>query len=151
MSCAKIDENLNSGKRVFMEKNAVTAPYRLFVGNNYHITSLGKVGDSGSKFIFKKYSVEPYGNNLEVKLYKGKISGQAGESLINYDSGFWARLARNRIDYGDIGSWVWALITNHHDPAGWTYIDARGVWLQVQDTNPHSAPNYAVFSSGVLF
>jgi hypothetical protein len=124
----KIDDYLNSGKRVFITKQAITAPYMLLVGNNYHITSLGRVGESESRLLFKKYIFDAFKDNLEIKLFKGKqISGQAGEPVIAYDRSFWGRLARRRIDYGDIGSWVWAIITNHRDPIGWTYKDAGGV------------------------
>jgi hypothetical protein len=128
----QIDEYLGSGKRVFITKESVTAPYLLVVGNNYHITSVGKVKDSESRFLFKKYTVEPYSENLEFKLFKGRvISDQAGEPVISYNKGFWGRLVRLRIDYGDIGSWIWAIITNHRDPAGWIYKDAAGVWLPI--------------------
>jgi hypothetical protein len=132
----EIDSDLKAGKRVFLEKNAVTAPYRLFVGNNFHITSLGRVGSSDSMVLFEKYSVVPYGEVLELKLFKGTISKEAGQPVINYDPGFWARLSRNRIDYGDIGTWAWALIVNHRDPTGWIFKDAGGIWLHVQNTNP---------------
>lgn len=128
----KIDNYLNDGKRVFITNESVTAPYLLVVGNNYHITSVGKVGDSESKILFKKYTVESYGESLEIKLFKGiKVSDQAGEPVVSYDRSFLGRLVRRRIDYGDIGSWIWAIVTNHRDPIGWTYKDARGVWLQI--------------------
>lgn len=124
----QIDKYLNADKKVFITKESVTAPYLLVVGNNYHITSVGKVGESESRFLFKKYIVEPYGGNLELKLFKGsQVSVQAGEPIVAYDKSFFGRLARPRIDYGDIGSWVWVIITNHHDPVGWAYKDARGI------------------------
>lgn len=124
----KIDDYLVSGKRVFLTKQAITAPYMLLVGNNYHITSLGKVGDSESRFLFSKYIVLEVGDVVELKLFKGKeISKEAGEPVIFYDQNFWGKIARRRIDYGDIGSWIWAITTNHHDPTGWTYKDVRGI------------------------
>lgn len=123
----KLDEYLKSGKRVFLSKQAVTAPYLLLVGNNYHITSVGKIGPSESIFLFSKYQVEQFENVLEIKLYKGKeVSKEVGEPVVTYDQSFWGRLTRRRIDYGDIGSWIWAIITNHRDPIGWTYKDVRG-------------------------
>jgi len=128
----QIDKYLDSGIRVFITKESVTAPYLLVVGNNYHITSVGKAGNSESRFLFKKYVFEPYGNNLELKLFKGsEISIQAGEPVVSYDQSFFGRLARRRIDYGDVGSWIWALLTGHRDPIGWSYKDARGIWLQI--------------------
>jgi hypothetical protein len=129
---SKIDDYLNSGKRVFMEKNAITSPYMLFVGNNYHITSLGRVGESESKILFKKYAFDLYGESLELRaIGKNIISAESGNPVIFYNNNFWARLNRYRIDYGDIGSWIWVLVTNYRDPTGWTYKDARGIWLQI--------------------
>jgi hypothetical protein len=79
----KIDEYLAGGKRVFLVKESVTAPYRLIVGNNYHITSLGKVGDSESRFLFEKYAVDPLDGNLELTFFKeDKISKEAGKPII---------------------------------------------------------------------
>lgn len=128
----KIDDYLKSGKRVFLTKQAVTAPFRLLVGNNYHITSLGRVGDSETRFLFTKYIVEPEGEGFELKLFKGKeISKDAGTPVIYFDRSFWGRLTRRRIDYGDIGTWLWAIITNHRDPAGWTYVDVQGKYVDL--------------------
>jgi hypothetical protein len=128
----KIDDYLKSGKKVFLTKQAVTAPYMLLVGNNYHITSLGKTGNSESRFLFTKYIVEPEGDVFELKLFKGKeISQEAGAPVIFFDQSFWGRLARRRIDYGDVGTWFWAIITNQADPAGWTYKDVRGIWYNI--------------------
>jgi hypothetical protein len=124
----KIDGYLKNGKRVFLTKQAVTAPYRLLVGNNYHITSLGKVGESESRFLFQKYVVEPYVDVYEIKLFKGGVvSSSAGEPVIFYGNGFRSILARRRIDYGDIGSWIWMIVTNKKDSAGWTYKDSRDI------------------------
>ena len=129
---AQIDEYLDKNIRVFITKESVTAPYLLVVGNNYHITSVGKAGNSESRFLFKKYAFEKYGDNLELKLFKeSEISIQAGEPVVSYDQSFFGRLARRRIDYGDVGSWIWALLTGHRDPIGWSYKDARGTWLQI--------------------
>lgn len=128
----QIEADLKNGTRVFITKEAVTAPYLLIVGNNYHITSLGRVGESESRFLFKKYAFYSYGDSLELKsVGKNTVSDKAGDPVIGYDSCFWSRLNRDRIDYGDIGSWIWAIATNHRDPIGWTYKDARGVWLQI--------------------
>lgn len=128
----KIDGYLKSGKRVFLSAQAVTAPYMLLVGNNYHITSLGKVGDSESRFLFQKYIIEPYNGVYELKLFEGsQIAKDAGQPEVFFDQSFLGRLARRRIDYGDIGSWIWAIITNHRDPTGWTYKDVRGIWYNM--------------------
>lgn len=124
-----IDEYLNSGKKVYLTSAAVNAPYRLLVGNNYHITSLGKIGNSESRFLFKKYDISKFENVYEIKEYYGEVSPEAGESVIFYGDNFWQRIARRRINYGDMGVWVWSFITNHKDPVGWTYKDATGAWV----------------------
>lgn len=133
---SKIDGYLSNGHRVFMTKESVTAPYLLVVGNNYHITSLNRVGESESKVLFKKYVVNLYADSLEFKLpVKTQSSSEAGEPIIFYASdtnsgnGFWGRLSRRRIDYGDVGVWLWAIIANHHDSTGWTYKDVSGAWV----------------------
>ncbi len=122
----EVDSYLQSGKRVFLTRQAVTAPYKLLVGNNYHITSLGKIGNSESRFLFEKYEIKPYENDFELKLFEGTVSENAGHPIISHDQSFWGRLSRRRVDYGDLGTWIWAIVTNHRDPAGWIYKDARG-------------------------
>ena len=102
------------------------------MGNNYHITSLDKGGDSESRFLFGKYRVDEFGNSFELKLSDGKeISKNAGEPVIYYGANLWQRLSRLRINYGDIGIWAWSFASGHKDAVGWTYKDVRGVWLQI--------------------
>lgn len=122
-----VDDYLKKGMRVFLTKQAITAPYMLLVGQNYHITSLGKVGDSETRFLFKKYQIDVYNDAFEIKAYNGKINETAGEAVIYYGE----RLLRRRIDYGDVGTWIWALVTNHKDSTGWIYKDVRGIWYNI--------------------
>lgn len=124
-----VDNYLDSGKRVFLTPAAVTAPYRLLTGNNYHITSLARIGNSESRFLFEKYDISKFENVYEIKKHEGKISQLAGEPVIFYGNSFWSRLARRRVNYGDVGIWAWSLITKHKDPSGWTYKDASGAWV----------------------
>ena len=127
---SQIDNYLKSGKRVFLDRFAVTSPYLLLVGNNYHITSFGKVGDSESKVLFQKYRVSISNNSYELKLNdNSKVSSDAGEPIVFYNQNFWGRLDRERLDYGDIGTWIYAIITDHHDSTGWTYKDIKGNWV----------------------
>ena len=125
----KITNYLTEGKRVFMTKDVVMAPYRLLVGNNYHITSLRKVGDSESRFLFTKYKVVKFENVYELIKYDGVVSPFAGEPEIFYATDFASRLSRRRIDYGDIGVWIWSVVTGNKDPVGWTYKDVTGAWV----------------------
>ena len=129
----QIEELLKNGTRVFLTKESVTAPYLLLVGNNYHITSLGKAGNSESRKLFEKYEVDKYANSFEIKLPDAKeISALAGQPVVFYGTGFWQRLSRMRINYGDIGIWLWSLISGHKDAAGWTYKDINGAWVWPQ-------------------
>ena len=116
----KIDSYLISGKRVYLDSYGLNTPYFQFVGNNYHITSLDKVGNSDAKKLFEKYEISDTNGIYEIKKIKTK-DGSEVLPVIEYSSGFWGRLARNRIDYGDVGSWISTIITNHKDPLGWTY------------------------------
>jgi len=121
---------LKNGVRVFITKESVDAPYLLAVGNNYHITSLGKVGNSESRFLFEKYKVEQYGDSFELKVPDGKeISAEAGTPVVFYGAKFRDRLSRMRINYGDVGMWLWSFVSSHKDSTGWTYKDVTGAWV----------------------
>ena len=126
----QIDGLLKDGKRIFITKESIAAPYLLVVGNNYHITSLNKVGNSESRILFKKYKVDLYGDSLEIKLPdNGKISETAGEPVIFFGKTFFQRLSRMRINYGDLGVWIWSLVSGHIDATNWTYKDVTGAWV----------------------
>ena len=125
-----IDAYLQNGKRVFMTKESIASPYLLIVGNNYHITSLNKVGNSESKKIFEKYKVDLYGDVFELKSAKDfNTSPVKGEPVVFYGKDLSQRLSRMRINYGDLGIWVWSFITGHKDAVAWTYKDATGAWV----------------------
>ncbi len=126
----KIEEFLKSGKRVFISKESIDAPYLLLVGNNYHITSLNKVGNSESRALFRKYKFDLYGDSFELKIPDGEeISTEAGTPVVFYGTKFRDRLSRMRINYGDIGVWIYSLASGHKDPTGWTYKDVTGAWV----------------------
>lgn len=128
-----VENYLNNGKRVFMTKESITAPYLLVVGNNYHITSLNKVGNSESRILFEKYKIDPIGDSFEIKVPVAKeISKEAGEPVVFYGKNFWQRLSRMRVNYGDVGIWIWSLISGHKDAYGFTYKDASGAWVSPQ-------------------
>ena len=126
----QIDGLLNDGKRIFITRESIAAPYLLVVGNNYHITSLSKVGNSESRVLFDKYMFDLYGDSLEIKrMGDGKISESAGEPVVFYGKTFLQRLSRMRINYGDGGVWIWSIVSGHKDAVYWTYKDARGAWV----------------------
>lgn len=124
-----IDKLLESGKRVFITKESIAAPYLLVVGNNCHITSFGRVGNSESKKLFEKYKVDIYGDVFELKLANDiEPSEKRGEPVVFYGKAFKDRLSRTRINYGDVGIWVWSIVSDHKDACYWTYKDVTGDW-----------------------
>jgi len=126
---SQIKTYLEKGTRIFLTKESVTAPYLLVVGNNYHITSLTKTGNSEARKLFETYKVESYNGSFELKLPGTKvISENAGSPVIFYESSL-DRLSRMRINYGDIGVWIYSLVSGHKDAIGWTYKDATGAWV----------------------
>jgi len=121
---------LEEGKRVFMTKESITAPYLLVIGSNYHITSLNKVGNSEARSLFEKYKVELVGDSFELKLPDSEnVSDEAGIPVVFYGNNFSQRLSKMRLNYGDLGIWVWSFITDHKDALGWTYKDVTGAWV----------------------
>lgn len=126
----KIENSFKEGKRIFMTKESITAPYLLIVGNNYHITSLNKVGNSESRTIFEKYKIDLLGDSFEIKQNpENFISPDAGEPVVFYGNNFWQRLSKMRINYGDIGIWIWSVVSGHKDAASWIYKDVTGAWV----------------------
>jgi len=51
------------------------------------------------------------------------------ESVIFYGKGL-NRLSRMRINYGDIGIWLWSYLTGHRDGLTWTHKDIIGAWVR---------------------
>lgn len=126
----EIERYLKSGKRVFMTKESITAPYLLVVGNNYHITSLKKTGNSESRVLFEKFKIDLIGDSFEIKFpIDEEISKDAGQPVVFYGKNFMERLSRLRINYGDVGIWIWSVFSGHKDATGFTYKDASGAWV----------------------
>ena len=50
-----IENFFRQNNKVFLDFQAVLSPYMLYVGNNFHITSLGRFGVSETKELFKDY------------------------------------------------------------------------------------------------
>jgi len=149
-----IDEHLKSGKRVFFDSQAIFAPYLTYVGNNLHITSLGRFGVSESQVLFARYnfnlvsvedpvsriftyeikdtSANPNQRLLEnlslVTKERAIITGTAkpGEPILIYSGAWKNTLQRQRLDYGDIALWIVAFVTGKREPISWTYADVNG-------------------------
>lgn len=153
---AKVDYFLEN-RRVFIDSQAVFAPYLLYVGNNLHITSLGKFGKSESEDLFVNYTVDLVGvqnagkriyfyeltnTNLtyeeRIRLNKESVSDEAnliigkakkGTPVFVYSRKISGRLRRERVDYGDMALWMWAFLTGRKEPMVWTYADKQGVFV----------------------
>lgn len=152
-----IGEYLRNDKRVFLESQAVSAPYMLYVGNNLHITSLGKFGKSESEDLFVNYtidlaSVQNAGKRIyfyelknanltyeeRIRLNKKLVSNEAnviigkakkGAPVFVYSRKISGHVRRERVDYGDIALWMWVFLTERKEPLGWTYADKQGVFV----------------------
>lgn len=152
-----IDKYLRDDKSVFLESQAVFAPYMLYVGNNLHITSLGKFGKSESEDLFVNYTVDLAGvqnagkriyfyelKNTDltyeerIRLNKESVSDEAkviigkakkGAPVFVYSRKISGRLRRERVDYGDMALWMWAFLTGRKEPMVWTYADKQGVFI----------------------
>ncbi len=153
-----IEDFLAENKKVFIDFQAVLAPYMLYVGNNLHITSLARFGVSETKELFKDYifdlaviespgkrifvySLKKRGEDFEERLVFNKekalannsalMAGRAepGSAVLFYSKNFFQRIRRERIDYGDLLTWIWVIVSAKHEPIAWTYADADGVYL----------------------
>lgn len=149
-----IDEYLKSGKKVFLDSQAIFAPYLTYVGSNLHITSLGKYGTSESEGLFAKYNFNLVSINdpasrifiYEIKdntdgsdqklldnlsLVTGEKAvitgtGKPGKPVLVYSKAFKDTLHRQRLDYGDLALWITMLVLGKREPLSWTYADVSG-------------------------
>lgn len=152
-----IDEYLSKGKEVYMDSQALFSPYLLYTGNNLHVTSLGKFGVSDSKVFYDDFvfdietvgdakkrvfllSVKREGEDYAVRWRQNRASVDGGDTLIMglsepgqavliYSDKFKDRIRRERLDYGDVITWAWVLVTDRREPVGWTYADKDGVFV----------------------
>lgn len=122
---SKIDLALKNNKNVYIDSQALYNPYYSYDGNHLHVLSLGKTGNSNIKPIFEKYSVEivEKSQNSRIFLYKinpiSKLKINPVTYTYEYGKGHGSRLHTERIDYLDMGTWVWALLTNKKEPILW--------------------------------
>lgn len=142
----KIDNALKNNRGVYVDSQALYNPYYSYDGNNLHILSLGSIGKSEIVPIFKKYKirivrvidvnnriflyqVNPQGKNLNIKKTR-TISGKAkpGKEIFLYSNNLSKRINPNRIDYMDIGMWMWVLLSGRNEPVLWTVTDKTGTY-----------------------
>ena len=133
-----IEVALSQGKRVFIDSQAMVDPYQFYVGNQLHPLSLGKFGKSEAKEVFRRFYIKDMiVTDVEKRIFayeltdKSETGGQSvpGTAILAYSSQWQDRLLKQRLDYFDPLSWLWAIVTNKHEPYVWVYADAAGRYL----------------------
>lgn len=125
--------------RVFIDSQGIKAPYFVYSGNNYHITSVSDGYDSEAKGIFKEFNICYYSNYGEIVMYEIVSSEEAcqfydyqnknfspGEPSIIFPADPLQIVNRRRVDYGDILTWGWYFVMNKRDAVDWIYADTSG-------------------------
>lgn len=136
----KINSALLNNKKVFIDSQAVYNPYYSLDGNRLHILSLGKVGNTKVRELFKTYTVTiSHDVNPEKRVFLYQINGLVkrnrkniygetapGKEVIIYSQNIFSKVSPLRMDYGDIGVWIYYFSMNKTDALGWTIGDKRG-------------------------
>ena len=126
---------LQQGKRVFIDSQAMTDPYQFYVGNQLHPLSLGKFGKSEAKEIFKQFYIKNMlVTDAEKRIFAYELTNEPtemgqnipGEAVLVYGP---SRLIKQRLDYFDPLSWLWAVVTDKREPVVWVYADAGGKYV----------------------
>lgn len=163
-SLLSIDKYLHEEKEVYLDSQGFYAPYMLYVGNNLHITSLGKFGESEARALFSNYEFNlEQVSDVDKRMYLYKINKKRGDDFVKRleinkkvldedlslivgitDPGksvlFYSKdplkfIHRERIDYGDFLTWVWVLLAGRREPIGWAYGDSSGLFVYIVKTN----------------
>ena len=146
------EDNLVKGTTTYyLGSPAIFAPYYLYTGSNLHITSVAAVGKSESQDLFRDYYVSlsnvvsakkrVYTYRLdsfptigkkpvvddETALIIGKT--EPGKAVLVYSHQLSKRLVRERIDYGDVFTWLGYLLIGKSDPVTWSYGDKGGNYI----------------------
>lgn len=142
----RIDTALKHDRGVYIDSQALYNPYYSYDGNRLHILSLGSIGKSEIAPIFKKYKVrivnvidadnkiflyqinppDKSSRDKKVEVTFGKSS--PGKEVFLYSDKLAKRINPNRIDYRDIGTWLWVLLTGRNEPVLWTIADKTGTY-----------------------
>lgn len=146
----------SDSSEVYLDSQAIFAPYLMYSGPNLHLTSLGKFGTSENQYLFRKFSasvvqvgnpsqriyqlqltekINKYSGEKEKlnKLANGNASfliGKAppGSPVFLYSNNFSERIHRQRIDFGDLLTWAYIIIVDRKEPVTWTYADKSGIF-----------------------
>ena len=126
-----IEVALSRGQRVFIDSQAIVDPYQFYVGNQLHPLSLGKFGKSPAQEIFKQFFIKDIlVVDAQKRIFAYELSDDStdrgqqvpGSAILVYSN---SRLLKQRLDYYDPLTWLWALLTNRRE-AMWVYADADG-------------------------
>ncbi len=121
---SKIDLALSRGRGVYIDSQALYNPYYSYDGNHLHVLSLGKIGNSEIKPLFEEYSLEIVKKSKNPRIFLYKIS-PVSKPIIDSDykyeylEGFQNKLHKERVDYLDLGVWIWATVTNKKESYAW--------------------------------
>lgn len=122
---SKIDGAMKENKNVYIDSQALYNPYFSYDGNHLHVLSLGEYGNSGIKPLFDRYQLQIIKTTSNPRIFLYQIIGSSNkqsEYIFQYSYEFQNKIQRSRIDYGDVGTWIWVLMTGRREPMYWKII-----------------------------
>ena len=153
----EVKKYLKEDKKVFIDSQAIWAPYYLYTGSNFHITSLGKFKENEVNKLFESncfnlsavenaeqrifaLNLSPCGVDFNERVFANEKTLNQGEGLVVgkakpgsvvniYSTRFFKKLRRERVDYGDLLTWIWAIVSGRNEPLGLTYADKDGFFV----------------------
>lgn len=120
---SKIDLALRENKNVYIDSQALYNPYFSYDGNHLHVLSLGTYGKSEIKPLFDRYQVQVIKttSNPRIFLYQvERMLKNTSKYSFQYSQEHWNEINPSRIDYRDLGTWAWVMLTRRHEPACWS-------------------------------
>lgn len=120
---SKIDLALKENKNVFIDSQALYNPYYAYDGNHLHVLSLGKQATSEVKSIFDRYQTRIVNTTSNPRIFLYQVDGSLSKPskyVFQYSQQFQNRISSSRIDYRDIGTWVWVILSRRHEPISWS-------------------------------
>jgi hypothetical protein len=117
---SEIDTALEQGRRVFVDSQALLAPYYLYTGNNLHITSLNPKSNFDSQVILQKYKLHKvFVADEKERIFLAEIIGKTKTETklkFDYSNKLPQTLLRARVNYGDAALWLWAILRGYREP-----------------------------------
>lgn len=132
-----IEVALKQRRRVWIDSQAIVDPYQFYVGNQLHPLSLGKFGQSEAQAIFRRFFIKDMiVADAASRIFAYELTDQPtnrgqetpGNAILAYSK---SRLLKQRLDYYDPLTWLWALLTDKREPYLWVYADAAGNYVML--------------------